>query len=65
MIVDVDDVYLHCGKALIRADMWNPENHIERKSFPSMGHMLADQIGGYEPVELDRNVQEGYQTNLY
>ena len=68
MIVDIDDVYLHCGKALIRADMWNPENHIERKSFPSMGQMLADQIDeeGYDDgEELNKGIQERYRTGLY
>ncbi len=68
MIVDVDDVYLHCGKALIRADLWNAENHIERKSFPSMGQMLSDQIAedGYDDgEELNKGIQERYKTGLY
>ncbi len=65
MIIEVDEVYLHCGKALLRADLWNPERHIERKSFPSMGQMLSDQIGDYDPVELEKGLQERYRTHLY
>lgn len=68
MIVDVEDVYLHCAKALIRADLWNAEKHIERKSFPSMGQMLADQIDedGYnDGEEMDKGIQERYETGLY
>ena len=68
MIIDVDDVYLHCGKALIRADLWNVEKHIERKSFPSMGQMLSDQIAedGYgDGEEMDKGIQERYKTSLY
>ncbi len=68
MIVDVEDVYLHCAKALIRADLWNAENHIERKSFPSMGQMLSDQIDeeGYDDgEELNKGIQERYKTDLY
>ncbi len=68
MIIDVDDVYLHCGKALIRADLWNAGKHIERKSFPSMGQMLSDQIAedGYgDGEELNKGIQERYKTDLY
>ena len=68
MIIDVDDVYLHCAKALIRADLWNAEKHIERKSFPSMGQMLADQIDedGYnDGEEMNKGIQERYKTDLY
>src|SRR6185295_7298018 len=28
--VKVEQVYLHCGKALMRSELWNPENHIDR-----------------------------------
>ena len=68
MIIDVDDVYLHCAKALIRADLWNAEKHIERKSFPSMGQMLSDQIDeeGYDDgEEMNKGIQERYKTGLY
>ena len=68
MIIDVDDVYLHCAKALIRADLWNAEKHIERKSFPSMGQMLSDQIDedGYDDgEEMNKGIQERYKTDLY
>ena len=68
MIVDVDDVYLHCGKALLRADLWAPDKYIDRKSFPSMGQMLSDQIDedGYDDgEELDKGIQARYRTDLY
>lgn len=26
-VVKTEEVYLHCGKALIRSDLWNSENH--------------------------------------
>ena len=65
-VVEVDDVYLHCGKALIRADLWNAEKQVDRKSFPSMGQMLADQIADSgDGEELDKDIQERYRTGLY
>ena len=44
IIVQVQEAFLHCGKALIRADIWNPENRVESGIFPSPGHMYADHM---------------------
>jgi uncharacterized protein len=42
--VSVQASYLHCAKALMRSDLWNPVRHIDRKSLPSMGEMMRDQM---------------------
>lgn len=41
--VSVNASYLHCAKALMRSDLWNPERQVERSCMPSMGQMLRDQ----------------------
>ncbi|MBK1697958.1 MSMEG_1061 family FMN-dependent PPOX-type flavoprotein [Rhodovibrio salinarum] len=43
--ITVDAVYLHCGKALMHAALWDPEIRIDRASLPSLGAMIRDQIG--------------------
>jgi hypothetical protein len=66
ILVTVDEVYFHCGKALIRSDLWNPEKHVGRKDFPSLGVVIADQIGQkVEPKEAERMTEENYRTRLY
>ena len=42
--VRVQAVYLHCAKAFMRAQLWNPSHYIQRHLMPSMGEMLSDQI---------------------
>ncbi len=42
--VHVQASYLHCAKALMRSELWNPARHIDRNSMPSMGEMLRDQV---------------------
>ena len=42
--VRVQAVYLHCAKAFMRAQLWNPSRHAQRHLMPSMGEMLRDQI---------------------
>src|SRR5882724_1110709 len=54
ILVSADEIYFHCGKALIRSDLWNPEKQTRRSDFPSLGHILADQIGGITVAESER-----------
>lgn len=66
ILVIADEVYFHCGKALIRSDLWNPEKYVARKDFPSLGVVIAEQIGQtVEPKEAERMTEESYRTRLY
>ena len=66
ILVTAEEVYFHCGKALIRSDLWNPAKHVARTDFPSLGVVIADQIGQtVEPVEAERATEESYRTRLY
>ena len=65
ILVAAEEVYFHCGKALIRSDLWNPEKQLGRSEFPSLGRILADQIGGMSVEEAERATAESYRTRLY
>ncbi len=65
LVVQVEEAYLHCAKALIRSRLWGPETQIDRKSFPTMGQMMADQIGGLDPVEVQKSYEERNRNRLY
>ena len=63
--VTVEDAYLHCAKALIRARIWEPEARVERSRFPTYGQVLADQIAGADAAEIDADSAESARTDLY
>ncbi len=42
--VTVQASYLHCAKALMRSELWEPAHHQPRTCMPSMGEMLRDQV---------------------
>ena len=65
IVVSAEEIYFHCGKALIRSDLWNPEKQIRRSDFPSLGRILADKIGGVTVAESERLTEESYKTRLY
>lgn len=64
--ISVEEAYLQCAKALIRSKLWEEDYKIERKSFPSLGKIISDQIGrGDDENRAEKSIQAGYQTKLY
>ena len=62
----IEEAYLQCAKALIRSKLWEEDYKIERKSFPSLGKIISDQIGrGDDENRAERSIQKGYRTKLY
>jgi PPOX class probable FMN-dependent enzyme len=54
-VIAVDTVYFQCARALVRSELWNPERHVDPRSLPSAGEILAalsdNRVGG---VTYDR-----------
>lgn len=63
--VTVEEAFLHCAKALIRARIWEPEARVERSRFPTYGEVLADQIADADAAEIDADSAESARTDLY
>ena len=64
--VEIDEVFFHCGKALKRARLWDAEQQVDRKHFPSMGRLLHEQTKSHLPVEdMERSVEDSYRNELY
>ena len=40
ILVEVEQAYTQCSKAVIRSDLWNPERHIDRSELPRQGEIL-------------------------
>lgn len=56
--VTVQSSYLHCAKALMRSDIWNPARHQPHTCMPSMGEMLRDQVADKLPPDTEFETQE-------
>jgi len=65
MQIAVEQVYFHCGRAILRADLWNPEKKVAREDFPMLGTVLADQIKGFDADAANKRLEVAYTTNLY
>ena len=66
ILIDVQQAFLQCGKALKRSALWDGTYQIDRSTLPSFGTMLADQTGtGTTASELDCSIDEAYENRLY
>ncbi|HET7566863.1 MAG TPA: pyridoxamine 5'-phosphate oxidase family protein [Gaiellaceae bacterium] len=61
ILVEVEEAYTQCPKALIRSDLWNPERHVSRDELPSSGEILRSlNDPGFDAEEYDRERAERY-----
>jgi PPOX class probable FMN-dependent enzyme len=40
ILVEVEEAYTQCPKALLRSELWNAERHIDRSELPASGEIL-------------------------
>ena len=65
LVITVAEVFFHCAKALRRAQLWNPAAQIERSSFPSLGRIMAEQVGGSTVEEAEHRIAASYRERMY
>jgi len=66
LVVAVERVFYQCSKAIVRSKLWDPSRHIDRKSLPSNGTILAELTGGRLGGEAhDRAAPERLKATLY
>ena len=72
ILVEVDEAYLHCAKAIRRSRLWDAESHHERRELPSLGKMILEQTAPANAppaadfvAEVDELIEENYRNELY
>ena len=63
--VTVEEAFLHCALALVRARLWDPDTHIDRSCYPTYGQVLADQISGANAEEIDEGEVKSLKEDLF
>jgi PPOX class probable FMN-dependent enzyme len=50
IVMTVDEIYFQCARAIVRADLWNPDKRVDPGELPTPGQILAEmsanQVGG-------------------
>ncbi len=66
IIVKVEQIFYQCAKAIVRSKLWDASRHVDRKTLPTPGSILADltngRLGG---PEHDRGAPDRLKASIY
>jgi PPOX class probable FMN-dependent enzyme len=66
IVVEVDEVFLHCAKALRRSSLWEPETWPAPEDLPSAARIFKDHARDTSTVEeMQDLLDDAYRTQLY
>ncbi|MEM9432611.1 MAG: MSMEG_1061 family FMN-dependent PPOX-type flavoprotein [Pseudomonadota bacterium] len=66
MVVDVEEVFMHCAKAFIRSRLWQPDHWPDRKNAPTLAEWVAGTAGKDQTVaDLQAIHTDDEETRLY
>ena len=54
VVITIEEVYSQCARAVLRADLWNPEKFADTTCLPTVGQMLASAKKGFDGEAYDR-----------
>ncbi|GAA3573148.1 pyridoxamine 5'-phosphate oxidase family protein [Amycolatopsis ultiminotia] len=62
IVIEVAEVFFHCGRALVRSRLWDPESQALADELPSAGEVAAEQMDAdVPPQQLDQLLESSYQ----
>nr|WP_184503531.1 MSMEG_1061 family FMN-dependent PPOX-type flavoprotein [Streptomyces botrytidirepellens] len=62
IVVEVEQAYFHCGRALVRSRLWDPASQALAEEIPPIGEIAAAQFGlDIDPELLERTLQDSYR----
>ncbi len=66
MVIEVGEVYFQCARAIVRSRLWDPAGHVDPKTLPTPGEILAamsgDRVGG---ADYDRTWSERARQTMW
>jgi PPOX class probable FMN-dependent enzyme len=66
LLIRVETVFFQCSRAVVRADLWNPDKRLPRSALPSTGTILADLSRTSSEAEpYDAALPERVKATLY
>lgn len=61
IVIDVEEVFMHCSKAFLRSDLWDPARFVRRSELPSSGEMHRCASGeAFDAETYDREREARY-----
>lgn len=66
-VVEVEEVFFHCAKSIIRSDLWKPEEWGDVSGIATFGKILLDQTKATDTTadQIDCYLEDAYKKTLY
>ena len=70
ILIAIDEVFMHCAKALKRSKLWGEDYRQDRTQLPSIARIILDQtcdtgVDEAAAAKADEDVEGDYKTGLY
>lgn len=70
ILIAVEEVFMHCAKALKRSKLWGPDYRQDRNQMPSIARIILQQtceagVDEAEAAKADESVEGDYKTGLW
>jgi len=67
MLIQVDEAYGHCSKAIRRAGIWDTDTHIDRSEAPSLADLMSAHKDYGKDVldDMDHRIESDIKNNMY
>jgi len=70
ILVNVNEVFMHCAKAFRRSHLWDPAHFQDRSEMPSLAKIVLEQTTGaptdeVEMRKIDDELEDDYKKSMY
>ncbi len=65
IVVELDTLFFQCARALKRAQLWNPAQHVDASALPSAGQLAKSALLDFDDSSYDAGLEERQQKTLY
>jgi PPOX class probable FMN-dependent enzyme len=65
IVIFLDEVFFHCGKALKRAGLWDPARRVDRAAFPSYAQVIHTRRPHEPLARIEKSIADNYRDELY
>jgi uncharacterized protein len=60
LLVEIEEVFTHCSKAFLRAQLWDPSRYVDRSELPSSGEIHRGRDPSFDAEAYDAERAERY-----
>jgi uncharacterized protein len=67
LLVEIEQAFMHCSKAFLRSQLWDPARHVDRAELPTSGEIHRSLDPAFDAEEYDKARAKRYarRENFY